>query len=103
MSDQPEQLTLPLEYHTYDHYTIELRKGAVGAMEVMRSNTAKSVDDAEHLIDAFRENAIQREGVTWQGDEVDNMGSLYGMAYSTVWQISCVPPLTEPLTPADPE
>lgn len=81
----------------YDHYTIELRKGAIGEMETLRSSTAKSVEDAANLIDGWRDNALQRDGVTWQSDEVDNHGNLYGMVGSTVYQISCVPPLTETL------
>jgi len=84
----------------YDHYTIELRKGAIGDMQVVRSNAAKSVLDASTLIDGWRDNALQRDGVTWQADEVDNHGNLYGMAEGVVWQISCVPPLTEPLVNA---
>jgi len=83
----------------YDHYTVELRKGAVGDMQTVRSNSAKSVEDAENLIDGLRESALQRDGVTWQADEVDDHGNLYGMAESTVWQISVVPPLTEVLQP----
>jgi hypothetical protein len=84
----------------YDHYTVELRKGAVGDMQTIRTSTAKSVEDAETLIDGWRESALQRDGVTWQHDEVDNHGNLYGMVEGTVWQIVCVPPLTEPLATA---
>lgn len=95
MSD--EQLTLDLEYHMSDHYTVELRKGEIGNMQTVRSNTAKSVDDAAHLIDGFRDSALQRDSVTWQRDDVDDNGNLYGMAGSIVWQISVVPPLSESL------
>ena len=84
----------------YDHYTIELRKGAIGDMQTVRSNTAKSVLDASVLIDGWRESALQRDGVTWQSDEVDGHGNLYGMVEGVVWQIACVPPLTEPLANA---
>jgi hypothetical protein len=84
----------------YDHYTVEIRKGAIGDMQTVRSTTAKNVLDASNLIDGFRENALQSDGVTWQHDEVDNHGNLYGMSGSTVWQIACVPPLTEPLANA---
>lgn len=84
----------------YDHYTIELRKGAIGDMQTVRSSTAKSVEDAANLIDGWRDSALQRDGVTWQHDEVDNHGNLYGMIEGTVWQISCVPPLTEALATA---
>lgn len=84
----------------YDHYTIEVRKGAIGDMQTQRTMTAKNVEDASQLIEGFRDSCLQREGVTWQHDEVDNHGNLYGMAGSTVWQISCVPPLTEALQTA---
>jgi hypothetical protein len=92
-----EQLTLDLEYHMYDHYTIELRKGAMGDMQTVRSNTAKSVEDAENLIDGLRESCLQRDGVTWQHDEVDDQGNLYGLVDGVLWHISVVPPLTEVL------
>lgn len=94
-----EQLTLDLEYHMSDHYTVELRKGEIGNMETVRSNTAKSVDGALNLIDGFRDSALQRDSVTWQSDEVDAGGNLYGMVGSTVYQISVVPPLSEALMP----
>jgi hypothetical protein len=90
-----EQLTLDLEYHMSDHYTVELRRGEVGNMEVVRSNTAKTADGALNLIEGFRDSTLQRDGVTWQHDEVDPSGNLYGMAGTVVWQISVVPSLTE--------
>jgi hypothetical protein len=77
-----------------DHYTIELRKGAIGDMETLRSMTAKTIEDAMQLIEGFRDSCLQRDGVTWQHDEVDDQGNLYGMTGSTVYQISVVPPLT---------
>jgi hypothetical protein len=96
---QPEQLTLPLEYHMYDRYTVELRKGAIGDMETQRSMTAKNVEDAANLIEGFRDSCLQRDSVTWQNDEVDNMGNLFGLAPGgVVYQISVVPPLTEVLS-----
>jgi hypothetical protein len=82
----------------YDHYTIELRKGPVGAMETLRSSEAKNVEDAQTLIEGWRSSCVQRDGVTWQTDEVDAKGDMYGMAGQTVWHIACVPPLTEKLT-----
>ena len=100
MTESPEKLQLDLEYHMYDHYTVELRKGAVGEMETLRSMTAKNVDDASQLIEGFRDSTLQRDGVTWQHDEVDGQGNLYGMSGSVVYQISVVPPLTESLVSA---
>lgn len=100
MTEAPEQLTLPLEFHMYDHYTIEVRKGAVGEMQTLRTMSAKSVEDAQNLIEGFRDSCLQREDVTWQADEVDAHGNLYGLVSGVVWQISVVPPLTEPLVTA---
>jgi len=94
MTDPPEQLELPLEYHMSDHYTIELRKGAIGDMQALRTYTAKSVEDATNLIEGMRESMLQRDAVTWQHDEVDDHGNLYGMAGSVVYQISVVPQLS---------
>jgi len=95
MPEQPElPPELPLEYHMYDHYTVELRKGAIGDMQTVRSYTARSTDDAASLIEGLRDNALQRDGVTWQNDEIDDHGNLYGMVEGTVWHISVVPPLS---------
>ena len=78
MSDlQPE---LPLEFATYDHYTIELLKGPQHAEDVVRHHEAKSVKDATALIEGLRDTANQRDGVSWQFEEVDAQGRLYGLA-----------------------
>lgn len=82
----------------YDFYTVELRRGVVGEMTVMRHHRATSVTLALNLIDGLREAAHLRDNVTWQGDEVDAGGNLYGLAPGgIVYQISCVPPLTTEL------
>jgi hypothetical protein len=97
MSDY-EQLTLDLEYPVYDHYTVELRKGEVGNMAVLRSHNVRSTDDATNLIDGLRDSALQRDKVTWQHDEVQPNGTLYGMTdEGTLYMISVVPPLSESL------
>jgi hypothetical protein len=67
-----EQLTLDLEFPVYDHYTIELRKGDVGNMTVLRSHNVADVDDAINLIDGMSENG-------------------------TVYMIIVVPPLSQSL------
>lgn len=96
MTDGPKQLQLDLEYHMSDHYTIELRKGAVGDMETVRQHSAKTTEDAANFVDGIRESCLMREHVTWQGDEVNGEGNLYGMAPGgMVYWISVVPPLTE--------
>lgn len=96
MSEQPE---LNLEHASYDHYTIELRKGPQHAEETVRHHEAKSVKDAESLIEGLRDTANQREGVSWQFEEPGTDGNLYGLAPGgVVYQISVVPPLNVALT-----
>jgi len=77
-----------------EHYTIELRKGDIGNMEVLRSHEVRDAEDAVNLIDGLYTSALQRNGVTWQHPEVEPNGTLYGMDESgTVYMISVVPPL----------
>jgi hypothetical protein len=95
MSNQPE---LPLEYASYDHYTIELRKGPLYEETTVRSHEAKTVADAENFVEALRDTANQRDGVSWQFEEVNPEGKLYGLAPGgVVYQISVTPPLSTPL------
>jgi len=97
MSDY-EQLTLDLEYPVYDHYTIELRKGEVGNMDVLRTHSVTRLDDAINLIEGLRDSALQRDSVAWQHDEVTEDGTLYGLAPGgVVFMISVVPPLSTSL------
>lgn len=97
MSDlQPE---LPLEFATYDHYTVELRRGPIHAEETVRHHEVQTVPEAEALIEGLRDTANQREGVTWQFEEVNAEGKLYGLAPGgVVYVISVVPSLTTPLS-----
>lgn len=93
---QPE---LPLEFATYDHYTIELRKGPVHEEQTVRHHEAKTLQDAESLIEALRDTANQRDGVSWQYEGVNSQGKLYGLAPGgVVYLISVVPPLTTALS-----
>jgi hypothetical protein len=91
------QLELPLEYHVYDHYTIKLSKGSIGEMEIVRTHTAKTVDDAITFVESLRDMFANRDDVQWQGDEVDERGLLFGLARGVVYEISVVPPLSEGL------
>jgi hypothetical protein len=92
-----EQPELPLEFpmSTADHYTIELRKGPNGdPTEIVRTHTATNVTDAEALIEGLRDSAFQREEVTWQSEEVNAEGNLYGLApHGVVYQIAVRPAL----------
>lgn len=99
MTNTPEQLELDLEFPTYDHYTITLGKGAVNDMEIVRTHTAKSVDDAINLVEGLRDITSNRDGVTWQHDEVDERGLMFGLApRGLVFEIAVVPPLNTPLS-----
>jgi hypothetical protein len=96
---EPIQAELPLEHATYDHYTIELRKGPVHDELTIRQHTAKSVEDAERLIEGLRDTYNARDGVSWQYEEVQADGNLYGMGKGgMVYLITVVPPLTTPLS-----
>ena len=47
-----------------------------------------------NFIDALRDSAAQRDNVTWDGEEVDAAGRLYGMSPGgTVWLVVVTPPL----------
>jgi hypothetical protein len=93
------QSELPLEWPDYDHYTIEIRKGPQHSEEVLREHTAKSVEEAENLIEALRDTYYNRNDVTWQNEEVDVHGKLYGLAPGgDTYVISVVPPLGVELT-----
>ena len=90
-----EQSELPLEHAVYDHYTIELRKGPQHAEETVRHHEVKTAPEAEKLIEGLRDTANQRDGVSWQFEEVDVQGNLYGLAPGgVVFLITVVPPLS---------
>ena len=101
MTNDPNQGTLDLEFATYDHYTVTLAKGAVGDMEPVRTHTAKTVDDAINFVESLRDITANRDGVTWQHEEVDAQGVMFGLAPGgVVWEISVVPPLSTELVKA---
>ena len=94
-----EQPELALEHQTYDHYTIELRKGPAHAEEVVRAHTARSREDAEAMIEALRDTTLHRDEVSWQAEEVNAEGKLYGLAPGgIVFVISVVPSLSTELS-----
>lgn len=89
-----EQLELPLEWPVAEQYKIEIRKGQFAQEETLRTHSASSVLDAENLIDGLRDAYNSRANVTWQHEEVDAKGMLYGLdPEGTVYVISCQPPL----------
>jgi len=93
-----QQLELELEWPVYDHYRVELRKGEMPDLDVVRSTKATDVDGAISLIEGFRDIAASRNSVTWQGEEVEPSGILFGLAPGgEVWQIIVVPPLGQEL------
>jgi len=93
-----EQQELALEWPVYKHYTVELRKGEMPNLTTVRSTKATDVDGAIGLIEGFRDLAAARNSVTWQDDEVNAEGFVFGLAPGgEVWQIMCVPPLAQEL------
>lgn len=99
MSEKYEQPELPLEWATYDHYTVEIRRGPLFDEQAIRTHRAESRDDALNLIEGMRDTYGQRENVTWQAEEVDGVGKLYGLAPGgEVYVISVIPPLTTELS-----
>lgn len=77
-----------------EKFTIEIfRRTDEGVEETLRSHTADSVLDAEVLVDSLRESYFQRDGVIWDGEDVDSRGHLNGLAKGEVYTITVVPPL----------
>ena len=96
---EPVQDELDLEFATYDHYTIELRKGPVHDELTIRKHEARSVEDAERLIESLRDTYNQRDGVSWRFEEVNAEGNLYGLgAGGMVYLIKVTPPLNVALS-----
>ena len=96
---QHEQPELPLEWPEYHSYKIELRKGAVHDLEVIRAHEVTDVIDAESMIEGIRDTVQGRDDVTWNGEEVDEHGYLYGLAPGgVVFQIHVTPPLNVALS-----
>lgn len=99
MTTDPNQGVLDLEFATYSHYTVTLAKGAVGDMAPIRKHTATDVDSAINFVESLRDNAANRDNVTWQHPEVDAAGTMFGLAPGgVVYEISVVPPLSTPLS-----
>ena len=94
-----EQLTL-FDPAVYDHYKVELdRANADGEFDVLRTHSAKNVDSALTLIEGLRDSTAGRDGVTWQFQEVNASGILYGLAPGgVIWRIQVTPPLTVELS-----
>ena len=76
-----------------EKYTIEIARRTEDGEETLRSHTADSIRDAEVMVDSLRESYQEREGVTWDGEEVDGRGHLHGLMGGVVYTISVVPPL----------
>ena len=93
-----EQPELPLEWPVYKHYTIELRKGAMGDLQTVRSTDAETAENALELIESFRDASESRDHVTWQVREPDGTGSMMGLAPGgVVYQIHVNPDLNTAL------
>lgn len=76
-------------------YTVTLRTGnPPDDWRTVRSNKTDAVDGAISLIEGFTELATAREGVTWQSEETDDQGMLYGQTPDgSVWNVYVQPPV----------
>jgi translation elongation factor EF-G len=62
---------------------------------VIRRHEAKTASDAEKLVEGLRDTYNQRDGVTWQYEETNAEGMLYGLGPGgMVYVIAVSPPLT---------
>ena len=94
MSDQPD----PSIEWPYDHYVVEIRHGPLFEESPLRTHRALTVEDAVNLIEGLRTTYGSRAEITWQAEEVNDEGKLYGLASDqTVYMISVIPPLTTQL------
>jgi hypothetical protein len=94
MTDTQPQLDLEWP-PVADTFTIELRTGPMHDELVTRKHTATSREDAEALIEGMRDTCAQRDGVSWQYEETNSEGKLYGLGPNAlVYVISVSPPLT---------
>jgi hypothetical protein len=92
---------MPLEWaeEKYDHYTVEIRRGPQNAEETVRSHKANTVDDALRFIEGLRDTFNQRDDVAWKTEEVNDQGTMYGLAPGgEVYVIQVTPPLTVELS-----
>jgi hypothetical protein len=80
-----------------ENYVIEIGRRAVLAEEVemLRTHTADTPEDAEIMIDALRESYQNRDHVVWEGEEVDEKGFLNGrsVTHDSIYTIRVTPPL----------
>jgi hypothetical protein len=91
------QPQLPLEWpDVAEHFTIELRTGPMHDELTTRRHEAKTREDAEKLIEGMRDTCAQRDGVSWQFEETNAEGKLYGLGpKGLVYQIVVSPPLPQ--------
>lgn len=86
-------------------YVIEVSAGPLFGEEVIRSIEVAASHDAPDLtaidlIEGFRTYYGNREEVTWDGDEVDALGILAGLAPNGIsYRIQIKPPLPVEVSP----
>jgi hypothetical protein len=93
MTIQPE---LPLDWPVpAESYTVEIRRGPQFAeAEVLRSHTVKSPEDAYGMVEGLRDTYNQRHDVSWQTEEPNADGQMYGLGPGgEVYVIAVSPPL----------
>lgn len=76
-------------------YEVTIACGPVHQEEVVRRHSVKTADDALVIIESLRDTYGAREGVTWNGEEINPEGRLYGLApKGLVYVIAVTPPLS---------
>jgi len=90
-----EQLELPfdapIEPETYE---VTISCGPVHEEEVVRRHTVRTPDAALAIIESLRDTYGARDNVTWNGEEINPEGRLYGLApKGLVYMIAVKPPL----------
>lgn len=79
-----------------EKYTIEIwyAPDLTSTSELLRTHTSTTADGAEVMVESLRDSYGQRESVTWEGEEVDEEGLLYGRsAAGERYMILVTPPL----------
>ena len=84
-----EQLTLPLEFPPVTGYVVQLRSGSLHNTDLVRENSAETLDQAAVLVEGFQSHAAISNQVQWNDDQDPvKTGFLGGLGpHGVVWEI----------------
>lgn len=89
----PEQPELPLEMPK-PSYVITVSRGPIHGEVVLRTTTVTDALDAAEIIESYSEFYTNRAYVTWDGEETNESGYLYGLdPEGESYVIQIAPPL----------